>query len=277
MRQAIFTTKNGTQINCTMWDDVKQPIAIVQIIHDLDESVGQYNKFAKFLNRNGYIVMGNNYHDIDNTQTCNGADLFLTTVKNEIDFSRYIKEKYNAPLMLFGHGYGGLITKKIISESDLCACGVSISGTKKYQPVAIALGRLIAFAGARIFGPMAPARAMEFWFPMRCQNGAVRTTYFPYMFYYSLFKNLMRQNECTDVKMPLLVIGDKHDLINLNKQFSMKLYRMLMTRDADNLTLIIYPDARRNLSARTYNPQIWRDILKFLNSVAHKCPQRPTV
>lgn len=61
MPEVIFTARDGKHLFCTLWDNVRHPIGVVQIIHGMDEHVDRYDRFAKFMNKNGYIVFGDDH------------------------------------------------------------------------------------------------------------------------------------------------------------------------------------------------------------------------
>ncbi len=61
MKETIFNTTDGQKLVCVVWDTVKNPVGVVQIIHGMDEHIRRYDRFAKYLNKNGYIVFGNDH------------------------------------------------------------------------------------------------------------------------------------------------------------------------------------------------------------------------
>ena len=73
--------------------------------------------------------------------------------------------------------------------------------------------------------------------------------------------------------MPLLIISGSQDLVSFNSRFATKLYSMYKSHNMNNLTLIIYPNARHELLMEINYAQVQNDILKFFNSVARKRPQ----
>ena len=97
MKEIKFTAKDGKTIFCSLWDEVKKPIGVVQLIHGMDEHVRRYDRFAKFLNRNGYIVFGDDHRahgrtagSIENIGKPNGdPDLFASIVYDEIAITKY--------------------------------------------------------------------------------------------------------------------------------------------------------------------------------------------
>ena len=51
MKEIKFTAYDGKKLVCSLWDNVKNPIAVVQIIHGMDEHVARYDRFAQFMNK----------------------------------------------------------------------------------------------------------------------------------------------------------------------------------------------------------------------------------
>ncbi len=292
MREVVFIAEDGKKLVCSLWADVRNPKGIVQIIHGMDEHVRRYDRFAKFLNKNGYIVFGDDHRahgrtatSIDKIGITDGdPDIFKSIVRDEIAIMKMLKEKYNLPLFLFGHSYGSFITQSIMSYTNLCEAGVCLSGSAKYPIWALALARIAAWFGMKIHGANAPAKLFEFFSPIRDDaNGNSRLSrdsvqiaahkadpmhakYFSYGFYYSLFKNLMKLNGHACRKTPLLIISGGADLVSMNSRFAQSLYRAYRAHDLEYVTLIIYPEAKHELLMELNYKDVQNDILTFLNT-----------
>ena len=296
MTEIAFTARDGKKLICSLWNNVTRPIGVVQIIHGMDEHVGRYERFAKFLNKHGYIVFGDDHRahgrsaaDISKIGMPDGdSDLFASTVSDEIAITKYLRRKYKLPVLIFGHSYGSFITQRIIQEPDLAAAGVCLSGSAKY-PMALLMPLLvISFIGVKLFGPDAPARFLEYFSPIRgTTNGTSKLTrdtaqaaahdadpfrarYFSYGFYYSLFKNLFKLSGYVDCNLPVLIISGERDLVSMNSRLATSLYNIYKSQNTDNVTLIIYPGARHELLMETNYAQVQRDVLNFFNSVIRK-------
>lgn len=296
MKEVQFTAKDGKNIFCSLWDNVKHPIGVVQIIHGMDEHVRRYDRFAKFLNKNGYIVFGDDHRahgrtaiDISKIGKTNGdPDLFMSTVSDEIEITKYLKKKYRLPVLIFGHSYGSFITQRLIEEPKLSATGICLSGSAKYPLAFLSVAFTTAFIGQKLFGPDAPARFIEFFSPIRGKrNGTSKLTrdkkqsilhdkdperakYFSYGFYYSLFKNLMKLSGYAKPDLPILIISGSHDLVSMNSLLARKLYNMYKSENVKNLSILIYPNARHELLMEINYKQVQNDILNFFNSAVHK-------
>ena len=303
MKELKFIAKDGKTIFCSLWDEVKKPIGVVQLIHGMDEHVRRYDRFAKFLNRNGYIVFGDDHRahgrtagSIENIGKPNGdPDLFAYIVSDEIAITKYLRRKYRLPVIIFGHSYGSFITQRVIEEPNLAAAGVCLSGSAKYPLAFLLLAATIAFVGQKLFGPNAPARLIEFFSPIRGNTHGVskltrdkkqaqlhdkdpeRARYFSYGFYYSMFKNLIKLSGYVNPNLPILIISGSHDLVSMNSHLARKLYNMYKSENVNNLTIIIYPGAKHELLMETNYKQVQNDILNFFNSVACKCQKMKSV
>ena len=60
MKEFSYPSKHG-KLRGVIWDEVKNPIATVQIFHGLVEYHARYDETAKFLNKNGFIVYCNDH------------------------------------------------------------------------------------------------------------------------------------------------------------------------------------------------------------------------
>lgn len=296
MKELVFNAADGQKLVCTLWDSVKNPIGVVQIIHGMDEHMRRYDRFAKFLNKNGYIVFGDDHRSHGKTagntskigQSGDEKDLFAATVSDELEILKFLKKKYNLPIFLFGHSYGSFITQRIMEETKLCTAGVCLSGSAKYPMGFLLVATVSAWIGMRLFGPNAPARFIEFFSPIRGKiNGAskltrdpkqaaahdadqMRAKYFSYGFYYSMFKNLMKLTGQACQSTPLLIISGSRDLVSMNSRLAMSLYKTYQAHNLHNLTIIIYPEARHELLMDINYADVQRDILDFFNNALKK-------
>lgn len=297
MKQHIFIADDGRRITCSVWDKVKNPIGVIQIIHGMDEDIRRYDAFARFLNANRYIVFGDDHRGHGRTagttknigKTGGNTDIFAATVADELGILKYLKQKYRLPVLVFGHGYGSFITQTLLGQTKLCTAGVCMAGSARYPCATLWTATAIAWIGKTIWGMDACARFIEFWSPVRgvVHGGAkcmsrVDTEIkrhermnnprkcFSYGFYYSLFKNLMRINYDVCPTMPLLIISGGRDIVNMNGRLARALYNAYNVHDLENLTLIIYPDARHELLFDLDRDTVQRDILEFLNDAINK-------
>ncbi len=253
MKNECFITPDGTRLKCILWNRVQSVRGVVQIISGTDDDIAQYNRFARFLNRNGFVVFVSS-HRPHNTSD----DIYSAIVADELAILHRLKAEFNAPVFLFGYGYGSFITQSLMERTNLCAAGVCMASTGRYSHAFLWSGLTTAWLGKSIWGNNACARFIDFFSPLQGKC-------FTYGFYYSLFKNLMQINYSACPEMPLLIISGGRDSITLNGRLAMSLYRAYGGDNIENLTLIIYPGAQHELLQGTAHDEVHRDILEFLN------------
>lgn len=264
MKQEIFVAADGRHLGCVIWNDVKraQTRGMVQLIHGMDEDATRYDRFAKFLNENGYIVFAADY------RTDGTDDIFSAAVADELQILDYLKRQFRLPVFLFGQGYGSFITQKMMSQTKSCTAGVCLSGTARYPATMLWPAITTAWIGMHTAGRNAPARMIEFFAPTHTKKT------FSYGFYYSLFKNLMGLEQYACTSMPLLIISGNRDAVNMNGRLAKSLYRAYLENGMDNLTIIIYPDAHHELLMDLNYQEVQHDILKFFNDALRHRPTK---
>jgi len=168
MEEKFIESFDGNKIYCCEWNDVENPVGVVQIIHGMAEYVKRYDDFARFLNKHGFIVFGDDHRahgktagSIENIGKYEGGNLFFDTVQDEVLFSKMLKEKYNLPLFVFGHSYGSFITQRYIESCDLYERAILSGSAYMKKRADVKLGLLVAKLTAKFKGNNAPARLIE--------------------------------------------------------------------------------------------------------------------
>ena len=135
-----------------------EPRAVVQLVHGMAEHIGRYAPFAEYLCEHGIAVVGHDH--LGHGRTANspdelgyiadkgGADMLIADAMN---VTRYIKEKFDLPIILFGHSMGSLVSRNYISrDSSLlegCILCGNVQDTLKIAPAVT--GFLAAFGKKR--------------------------------------------------------------------------------------------------------------------------------
>ncbi len=144
----ILKSWDNKKITIHEWLNVKKPKGIVQIIHGMVEHGARYDKFAKFLNSKGYLVVADDHRGHGNTDKttlgyCDG-DMFADTVKDEGFITDYYKQKYpNLKYFVFGFSYGSFLTQSYIGKYGNKIDGVVIGGSNYKKDFQVYLGSFV--------------------------------------------------------------------------------------------------------------------------------------
>ncbi len=301
-----FKSESGFESYAYYWDDVKEPVGVVQIIHGMAEHIQRYDFFAEFLNYNGYIVVGMDTRGHGRTAVeglglgiVTDGDSFADTVADQIDLAKHIKEKYNLPLCLFGHSFGSFLSQSFIQRASDLLEGVILCGSAKQKGLDIKTGEIVSKLQKVFCGKDKPAKFItkmafggfdkKFAYDKMenawvCSNldsvkkynedewcGAVASI----GFFKSLFcgvKDLYEECnlDCIRKELKILIIsGDKDPVGGYGKKVE-KLFETYVDTGIKEVSVKLYPDKRHELLNEDIRDQVMFDALNFFNSCVIK-------
>lgn len=273
-----------------IYDNVKDPKAVVLIVHGMQEHAGRYENFAKFLNANGYIVVANDLrghgHNCPAEKRGFGErDIYAETVKDETILIEKLHDAYKLPIYLLGHSYGSMVSQALVQSSDLIEKCV-LSGTANGSSGIMQLGGTTAgflslFKGANSPGGMIENLCIKSYGKgfergnWLTRDESVFDAYvademcggsFPFGFYHSMLRNMKRINKGINkigTKKILLLSGDKDPVGSNGKQVK-SLCKLYLANNV-NARYKLYPDARHEILNETNKEEVYKDILDFFN------------
>lgn len=304
MKYLKFTSFDNTILQCYLWDEVKNPSGIVQIVHGMAEHARRYDAFAKFLNKNGYVVFADDHRAHGNTEKkadlgYHDGDIFADTVKDEIEISRYLKNTYpSIPLILLGHSYGSFLSQSYIQQEDCMADGVILSGSACMKGIMPKLGGAIAGMQYKACGGRKTAKLMDklsfgsynkpfkkegVKFAWLNRDHAEDKKYFDdeqcggvmsIAFYKYFMKGLAglygeglnRINKA----LPIAIFSGGDDPVGGGGKLVDKLYGTYKDLGIKDLSVKLYDGARHEILLETNRDEVYADMLAFINRVAGK-------
>lgn len=144
-----MTAADGKAISLKVWDEVRAPRGVLQIVHGMAEHVSRYDDFATYLNANGWIVAGDDHRAHGDTDPAalglaGEGDLFEKTVADCKQITALLRDRYKLPVVVLGHSYGSFLTQRYLTygADDIAACVLMGSAAMRGLPVNF--GRKIA-------------------------------------------------------------------------------------------------------------------------------------
>lgn len=142
------------------------PKGIIQLVHGVAEHGGNYLDFAKFLNKNGYIVVVDDHRGHGKSLSTSYPNGYMKRaeeiVDDEIMVAKYIREKYtDLEYILLAHSMGSMIARLFIRENDDLIDKLILTGT---VPVNIISGLALFFfnIGCFFFGEKGESRVIDY-------------------------------------------------------------------------------------------------------------------
>ena len=285
-----------TMLTMYLWDNVENPKGVVQLVHGMSEYLARYDEFAKFLNKQGYIVLGDDHRahgltandEMQIGKVDKNKDIFEYTLKDELFIIETFKTKYaKLPYYIFSHSYGSFITQRLIQKCPFHLNGVILCGSAYLK------NTIDTFAG-KVITSLRPknshAKLVEKvsfkQYNKKFKTGAWITRneeiakkyyldkycnkHFTNGFYHSLFKGMLGNYKKENIKnipenLPIFIISGLDDPISKNGKRTEKLYKMYLKHNMTNVSLKLYKEARHELLNELNKDEIYNDILIFLN------------
>ncbi|AHI53547.1 lysophospholipase [Spiroplasma sabaudiense Ar-1343] len=153
MKEFKLTMRDNKIIHMTTWDDVKKPVGVLQLVHGSCEEASRYDEFAKFLNKNGFIVVADDHRGHGHTANIeenelgwfadeNGWEMIIDDLKEVND---YIKKTYpSLPVSIFGHSMGSFMVRHYLIKFGNTVNAAIICGTAEHSAISLKLGILLA-------------------------------------------------------------------------------------------------------------------------------------
>ncbi len=255
MENLDFCSFDGKILKGYLFMPEEKPCCIVQIVHGLEEHGLRYQNFAQKLNEKGLAVFVCDQRLHGKTAThlghTNIKDVFPVMVKDQCLISDMLIEKFNLPLVIFGHSYGSFIVQRYLQVYHNYASAI-LSGSAYMKRMDTFLAKIISQVTVKVMGGDSDAKQIEklvigsFNRPFKKESGSwislnkenVRQYEKDELcgvplcanFYYSLFKNSRKlydktQMQKIDKDKPILIASGNDDPVGKSGKSVQKLFK----------------------------------------------------
>ena len=297
----IPSINNRNQLHVAIWEPQRETKAILQISHGMVEYIVRYDDFAKHLNQQGILVIGNDHlgHGqsvLDESEFGYfGKEKGSAVVDDLYEVTKYAKKQYgeNIPYFLMGHSMGSFMARRYLMTYGEKITGAIISGTGyKTAPVLAVAFFFTAvtkfFHGERYRSPfmkwlvfhtynrkIADVKTKNDWLT---RDAAVVAAYnenpyckfsFTVNGYETLFgaiKYIQKQNnwEETPKQLPILMIAGEEDPVGSYGKDVKKVYKKYQQLGCDHIELKLYQDDRHELVNELDREVVYADISQWI-------------
>lgn len=304
MKSEKFKSFDGTVIQCYLWDDVRNPKAVVQIAHGMAEHARRYDDFANFLNKNGIIVFADDHRAHGMTSTKASAkgvkgyhkgEIYMDTVRDEIAITSHLKERFGLPVIYLGHSYGSMVGQRYI---EMCKehTGAILSGSAMMKGALLNTGCAIIGAQYKLCGgekvgkladklsfgsynkPFKKEGIPFAWlsrdkeqvrrYIVDEQCGWVMSTAFFKWFFTGLKTSYKAENLAQiDKDKPIAIFSGDKDPVGGNGKLVKKLYEQYKGLGVKDVSIKLYPDARHEILNEINRSEVYADMLARIESM----------
>lgn len=300
MKEFTFISFDKKELNCTIWEDVKDAKGVIQVLHGMTSYGKRYQDFAKTLNANGYIVFADDHRGHGKSLVTSefgqvGKQNFLNCVKDQIEITKMLKQKYQLPVQLFAHSYGSFLAQRYIQLSGNLINGIILSGSAYMGGKKLCLGKIITAIQSFFFGDYKPNKLLynmtyksnnkpflsenlnNAWLnrdleKVKQYNSDPQCNYIVSIgFYYSLMRGLADSYKKDNLNaipkdLPIKIMSGALDPLGGMGKKVTELFELYKSLDIKTLSMNLYPDVRHELTGDPDKELIISDILDFYNS-----------
>lgn len=304
MKYVKFESFDKTIIQCYLWDEARNPKAVVQIVHGMAEHARRYDDFAQFLNKNGYIVFADDHRAHGNTEKetslgYHAGDIFNDSVKDEIAITKYLKETYSLPVVIVGHSYGSFLTQNYIQKNSNEIAGAILSGSAYMKGALVSLGLFVANLNGLVAKKNKKSELLnklsfgaynkpfkkdgtEFAWLSRDKEQVKKYIFdnqcgyvMSVGFYKSFFKGLKGTYSDEGLNairkdLPIAIYSGSQDPVGNSGKLVKKLFEMYKGLNIEKVDMKIYENARHEILNETNNKEVYADFLKSIDGFITK-------
>lgn len=299
-----YPSSDGTEINVYKWTPKEEEIkGIVQISHGMAETAIRYERFAKVLNQNGYIVYANDHRGHGNTAENieslgylgdnDGFNLLIGDIAKLSDIIR--EENGDLRIYLFSHSMGSFAAQRYIMDFKDKIDGLVLSGSNGEQGFTLNIARTIAKVEMLIRGRKAKSKLMN-TLSFGAYNKKFKPektgsewlsrdeeevkkyiedpycgTIFPTSFYYDFLESLQYIEDENNFKkipkdLPILIISGEEDPVGDSGKGLKKLYNRYKEAGVKDLAIKLYPGARHEILNEINRNEVMDDVVNWLDN-----------
>lgn len=300
-----FTFKSGDDIEVYVYKWIPEDVEIkgvVQIAHGMAEHAGRYDRFAKHLTKNGYIVYSNDHRGhgktagfVENLGYLADEDGFEWLVKDIYKLSRIIKnENPCLPQFLFGHSMGSFAVQRYIMLHGNIIDGLILSGSNGKQGIILYIGLLIAKWESKKYGRKShsvrlnnlifgnynrafkPNRTEFDWLSRDIDevdkyiDDPYCGTIFTAGFYYDFFKGLIEIENMKNIALvskdiPIFIFSGDEDPVGKFGKGVIELYHRYKAHGVNDIKYKLYKDGRHEMLNEVNRNEVMDDVVEWLD------------
>ncbi|NCA66718.1 MAG: alpha/beta hydrolase [Clostridia bacterium] len=299
MKKIQFKSYDGKELACFLWDDVKEPKGVIQILHGMTSHMMRYDELGKEFNRYGYIAFGDDHRPHGATAGMEnlgkaGINNFNENMLDEIAITRMLKAKYNLPVQLFAHSYGSFLAQAYLEQEESLLDGVILSGSAHMGGAKLAFGKVLTFLQRAVYRmdepnlmlfnmtfvannkPFLADKVDNAWLNRDMEKVALYNSD-PYCnfimthgFYYSMMRSLSKvykKNAMLKIRkdLPIFIISGSLDPLGGRGKKVIKLYDAYKGLGL-NVRMKLYEGARHELTSDIEKDTVIKEMTEFFDS-----------
>ncbi len=294
--------KKQHELASTFYKPETEMKAVMVIVHGMAEHRKRYDRFARKLADKGIGVLtydqrghGESVSDPCDLGYFGPIDGWLGFVKDLDRIIDQLKNKFDVPVVLFGHSMGSMVARSYLKRFDDKIDALILSGAPNYTPAAYA-GRLVAYVMCSFGNDKNRSQLLhqmaEGGFIKAIENPETELDWLSYdkanvqrymqdelcgftftnRGYEDLMSLMIDMHKASQWKkshldVPILFVSGKDDPCTGNENGLSDSIGVLKKAGYENIVNLVYENARHEILNERIAPEVTQDILQWINKV----------
>ncbi len=300
-----FDSRDGkTVLHATVWKPETAPVAILQIVHGMNEYIDRYDRFARFLAGKGILVTGEDHLGHGRSVPEGGTfgyfaehDAATVVVRDVHRLKKITQEQYpGVPYFILGHSMGSIMLRNYLLRYGNGIDGALIMGTGTPAAAFLAGAQVMIRAMEAVKGDKYVSKKVAaLTFSHYMDHIEQPRTYYDWVisdpeelekyvkdplctgFTFTLngFYTLAEMSRRMQIKslltripqkLPILIASGTEDPVGAWGKDPRELYDTYLNLGLSRVTLKLYPDLRHELLNETEKEKVWEDVYNWLKN-----------
>ncbi len=298
-REYRYPSVNGkNEIFSLKWE-ADQPVAVLQIIHGMQEFVDRYDDFANYLNTKGYVVVGEDHlghgFSVNNEEEYGyfgktGSEDVLKDIHNLYEKTR--REYPDLPYFFLGHSMGSFLVRQYIERYGEEVDGVIIMGTGWTDQNTLAAGKTVcnvisAFRGEKhrsklvegiafgSYNDRCPKRTRVDWLTkdekivdtyLKEPRDTFRFTVNGYKFLFNAIEDEQKNIDKMPKDLPVFFVSGEEDPVGAYGKGVITSYTKFKEAGMTDVNIKLYPGDRHEILNELDRQQVYEDLYTWLEN-----------
>lgn len=301
MKIVDFKISEEKSVKLYIWDEIRDndPKGVVQLMHGMAEHMQRYHAFAKFLNRNGWLVYGVDHRgcglnvDMEHLGWDEG-DMWANDLSDQLRLTEYLNIQHEGlPIIVMGHSYGSFLTQAYMAYNKHAKAFV-LSGSCFMKGKDVSFGRFLSKWMYRRHGDFVRAKLLfrltfgtyqdrmngnGSWltsdtaeaekYKKDPRSGYICSTNFYRSFFCGL-KELYTKDyaEHLDKDAPVYIFSGADDQVGKCGKGVQKLFDYYKSVGLTDVSMKLYEGGRHEMLNEINKEEVYDDVLAFFNRFA---------
>ena len=289
------------------WLPEGEPVAVLQIIHGMNEYIRRYDAFATYMAERGCVVVGEDHLGHGESVPEGGTygyfcdnDPATVVVRDVHRLKKLIQQDYpTLPYLILGHSMGSFILRNYITRYGTGISGAIICGTGTPKKSQLVVGKLLTSILGKLKGDTYVSKlvnemstkaymsgeGMETELDWLCCDRAVQEAYakdplcsgftFTVNGYHTLYELAHRMQKKENLakipkKLPILIVSGTEDPVGDRGEAPKALYDTFLHLDITKTTLKLYNGARHELLNEKIKETVYYELYNWMEIVLNE-------